>query len=261
MTYSVIVRKILRRLDKFLYRPIEVFVFHAVSEEFDENTNKKEDWSSTSDFKDTISVLNNQYTFISLTDAYHRIKYDLFRRKNYAVLTCDDGYRSILDILPFLEEKKIPITLFINPKYLDGVNKREGYANSPSYIVYDQLWSIDSKLITIGMHGYEHIDATKQSIKEFYDSTARCIAVLSNHPRYIPYYAYTWGRYTDSTQNILKKLKIIPVFTDGESNYKFHSGIGRRPIDSYYLRKKGMTQTCNCVSSSRCAKDWVYNSC
>ena len=243
MDYSVIVRKIIRRLDKFLFCPIEVFVFHAVSEEFDENTNKKVDWSSTNDFKNTITTLNSQYTFISLPDAYHRMKHNFFRRKKYAVLTCDDGYRSVLSILPFLEEKKIPITLFINPKYLDGISRREGYTNSPSYILYDQLWSLNSQLISIGMHGYEHIDATNQSIKEFYDSTARCIAVLSNHPRYIPYYAYTWGRYTDSTQKILKKLKIIPVLTDGESNYRYHLGIERRPIDSYYLKNEGVTQT------------------
>ena len=199
MHYSVIVRKIVRRLDKLLYCPIEVFVFHAVSDEFDENANKKVDWSSTTDFKNTITMLNSQYTFISLTDAYRRIKHDFFRRKKYAVLTCDDGYYSVLAILPFLEEKKIPITLFINPKYLDGVSKRE----------------------------------------EFYDSTTKCTEILSGHPRYIPYFAYTWGRYTDSTQSMLKRMKIIPVLTDGESNYRYHLGIGRRPIDSYYLRKKG----------------------
>ena len=34
-------------------------------------------------------------------------------------------------------------------------------------------------------------------------------------------------------------MKVIPVLTDGESNYRYHLGIGRRPIDSYYLRKKG----------------------
>ena len=239
MHYSVIVRKIVRRLDKLLYCPIEVFVFHAVSDEFDENANKKVDWSSTTDFKSTITMLNSQYTFISLTDAYRRIKHDFFRRKKYAVLTCDDGYYSVLAILPFLEEMKIPITLFINTKYLDGVSKREGYANSPRYILYDQLWSLDSPLISIGMHGYEHIDATKQSIEEFYDSTTKCTEILSGHPRYIPYFAYTWGRYTDSTQSMLKRMKVIPVLTDGESNYRYHLGIGRRPIDSYYLRKKG----------------------
>lgn len=239
MHFSTIVRKIRKHLEKFLYRPIEVFVFHAVSDEFDENVNKKVDWTSTAEFKDTIISLKRQYTFIPLTDAYRRLNRDWFRRRQYAVLTCDDGYRSILSILPFLEEEGIPVTLFINPKYLDGVSRREGYASSPQYILYDQLCSLNSQWITIGMHGYEHVDATRQSIQEFYDSIAKCIATLGVHPRYIPYYAYTWGRYTGSTQVILKKMKIIPVLTDGESNYRYHLGIGRRPIDSYYLKKRG----------------------
>ena len=224
-------------MDKFLYCPIEVFVFHAVSDVFDENVNKKMDWTSTAEFKDTIISLKRQYTFIPLTDAYRRLNRDWFRRRQYAVLTCDDGYRSILAILPFLEEEEIPVTLFINPKYLDGVSRREGYASSPQYILYDQLWSLNSQWITIGMHGYEHVDATKQSIAEFNGSIDSCLNVLCGHPKYIPYFAYTWGRFSNATQQILKKKKIVPVLTDGEPNYRYHLGIRRKPIDGYYLRK------------------------
>lgn len=237
MHYSVIVRKIVRRLDKLLYCPIEVFVFHAVSDEFDENANKKVDWSSTTDFKNTITMLNSQYTFISLTDAYRRIKHDFFRRKKYAVLTCDDGFASVMGILPFLEEQQIPVTLFVNPKYMDGKTKREGYTVNPQYILKEEMWNLKSPMISIGMHGFEHNDATQMTKLEFSDSVERCMQILEPHPRYIPFFAYTWGNYSKMTQQVLSEKRIIPVFTDGESNYRYREGIGRKPIDSFYLKK------------------------
>ena len=237
MCFSAIVRKVNRRLDKLRYEPIEVFVFHSVSDSFDERRNKKVDWSTTEDFKDHILLLKTRYTFIPLEEAYQKLCWQWFRRERYAVLTCDDGYSSVLDVLPFFEREQIPVTLFINPKYLDGVSRREGYADAPQYITQSQLWALQSPLVTVGMHGYEHDDATMQSIQEFGLSVDRCVAILQQHPRYIPYFAYTWGRYTAETQQLLKKRGIIPVLTDGEPNYRYRQGIGRKPIDSYYWNK------------------------
>ena len=142
-----------------------------------------------------------------------------------------------IDILPFLEKQQIPVTLFVNPKYLDGVSKREGYTDNPQYILKEDLWNLKSPLITIGMHGYEHNDATRMTKEEFLDSVERCKKNLESHPRYIPYYAYTWGNYSEMTQQVLCEKRIVPVLTDGESNYRYRQGIGRKPIDSYYLNK------------------------
>ena len=230
----MIIRKIRRKLAKICCAPIEVFVFHAVSDRFDERENKRMDWSQTEDFKNYIRLLKREYRFISLDEAFHKLRRQWFRKAKYAVLTCDDGYASVLGVLPFLEREGVPMTLFINPKYLDGISKREGYAETPHYITYDQLWALNSPLVTVGMHGYEHDDATLQSMTEFTESVNRCIELLRPHSRYIPFFAYTWGKFSDTTQQILKEKDIIPVLTDGESNYHYRYGIGRKPIDSYY---------------------------
>lgn len=238
MRCSVIKRKISRRIEKMRLCPIEVFVFHAVTDEYDEALNMRVDWTATEEFKRNIVDYQSQYTFISLTEAYKKLKKDCIRRKKYAVLTCDDGFESVLGILPFLEERQIPVTLFVNPKYLDGESKREGYSQSPRYIADRDLTRLQSKDIEIGMHGYEHLDATKQSLEEFSESVDRCVSTLGNHPRYIPFFAYTWGNYSDLTQQILKEKNIIPVLTDGQGNCRYKGGIGRKPIDSYYLKKR-----------------------
>lgn len=237
MDIASAIRGVARRVDKLLLCPIEVFVFHAVSDSFDERVNEKIDWTSTKEFEENIATLNGQYEFIPLPEAYDRVKNDLFRRKKYAVLTCDDGFRSVLKILPFLEKQGIPLTMFVNPKYLDGKSKREGYAEAPQYITKEELWGLASPLITIGLHGYEHNDATQMTKNEFADSVERCIKDMASHPRFVRYYAYTWGRYTEETQEVLKEKRIVPVLTDGGTNYRFRRGISRKPIDSCYCSR------------------------
>ena len=227
-------KKLFRWIEKLWYEPIEVFVFHAVTDEFDERVNKRIDWSQTEEFESHILQLKERYTFISLEEAYIKLRKQWCRRKRYAVLTCDDGYASVLEVLPFLERERVPLTLFINPKYLDGVSRREGYAECPQYISHEQLWALNGSLITVGMHGYGHDDATKQSVLEFEESVDKCIEILQSHPRYIPFFAYTWGRYSNKTQQQLVLRGIVPVLTDGEPNYRYRNGIGRKPIDSRY---------------------------
>ena len=219
MHYSAIKRKIVKRIDKLCCQPIEVFVFHAVSDSFDPALNKQVDWSSTTEFKQRILSFKQQYTFISLDDAYHCLHRDLTRQKKLAALTCDDGFASILSILPFLEHEQVPITLFINPKYLDGTSIRTGYAPAPKYITQDQLFALKSNLISIGMHGYEHLDA-------------------SSHPRYIPFFAYTWGNHNDTTDRILAEKNIVPVLCDGGATRRYYNGISRKPIDTQYLQSE-----------------------
>ena len=212
--------------------PIEVFVFHAVAESYDATRFLRQDWTPTDEFETELRRLKKRYTFISLPQACQKLKHDLIRREHYAVLTCDDGFASVLDVLPVILGEQIPITLFINPKYLDGVSIREGYARHPLYITHNQLFDIHSPLVTVGMHGYEHTDSTLLTPSEFQKDVECCIDLLQNHPNYIPYYAYTWGRFNDSTQHILDKMGVTPLFCDGTSNWRYHGGISRRCIDS-----------------------------
>lgn len=234
MRFSAIVNKIVRRLERLWWAPVEVMVFHAVSDKYDSRRNKQVDWSQTDDFTSHIRLLKSRYRFVSLDEADRRLHQRGCRRERLAVLTCDDGYASVLDILPFLESEEVPVTLFVNPKYLDGVSCREGYAEEPQYMTHNQLWSLTSKWVTVGMHGYEHDDATMQSVEEFEQSVERCEEALQSHPRYIPYFAYTWGRYTEATQLLLRQKGIVPVGVEGTPNRHYRGMIDRRPMDSYY---------------------------
>ena len=174
---------------KLRLEPIRVFCLHHVCEQFDADAMYACDWMALDEFKQKINILRDDgYQFISITDAYEQLKKDRFRRKKYAVLTFDDGYKSLNEVLPWLEEEQIPATLFINGKYLDGTSYRE--TPKEQYLTYDELFSLTNPLIEIGHHGWEHTVATEMTEEELIDSLQKNIEILSSHPRYIPFWAY-----------------------------------------------------------------------
>ena len=233
---------------KLCLQPIRVLGFHQVSDEYNPLTMWECDWTQTEQFKKNILHLKEQgYTFISLSEAYKKIANDKFRNHKYVVLTFDDGYKSISNILPWLEEQKIPITLFINTKYLDGkswsaINEEQARRAKKDidmlkevcpdlYMSQEELFRLTSPLISIGMHGHEHLDATKQTTEEFKQNVQQCKELLKNHPRYIPYFAYTWGHHNEKTDNLLKEIELVPVLMNGNKNYNNAGYIDRIAID------------------------------
>ena len=205
---------------KLRLQPIRIFCFHQVSDTFDESTMKQCDWLQTDAFKRLIySFQQAGYTFISLPDAHERIKRDIFRCKKYAVLTADDGWASLKNILPWLNELQIPITLFVNPAYFDGMHFRE--KDTEKYLTESEVLHLYEQypLLTIGMHGWEHKDATKQTDGEFKESVEQSVKYLHELPDYVPYFAYTWGRHTGATDRILADKGITPLTIMGGGNY------------------------------------------
>ena len=249
--YSVMcknpINRIKRKWMKLRLRPIRVFCFHQVSDEYNPLMMWECDWTQTEQFKQNLLHLKSQYSFISFAEAYDKMQYDLFRFRKYAVLTADDGYKSILDILPWLEEQQIPITLFINTKYLDGkswsaINEEQARRARPDvdmlhdvcpdlYLSREELFTLTSHLITIGMHGHEHLDATQQTESEFRQNVEQCRELLEQHPQYAPFFAYTWGHHNEATDRVLMQMNIVPVLINGNNNYNNAKYINRESID------------------------------
>ena len=226
MSISELMKKIQRKWMKWRLQPIRVFCLHHVCEQFDADAMNVGDWMALDEFKQKINELRNQgYQFISLTAAYEHLKKDMFRCQKYAVLTFDDGYKSLKEVLPWLEEYQIPATLFINGKYLDGKSYRE--TPKEQYLTYDELFALTSTLIEIGHHGWEHKSVNEMSETELIESMQKNIEILSSHPRYIPFWAYTWGRHTKESDLYLKRLSITPVIITGHGNYNFNGYIDR----------------------------------
>lgn len=203
---------------KLCLQPIRVFCLHHVCKTYDESTMYYGDWMQIDEFKaKVLSMQQDGVEFISLSDAYAKLTNNRFKNHKYVVLTFDDGYASLKEILPWFEEQQIPATLFINGKYLDG----KSYRKNPNekYLIKEELFSLTSPLIEIGSHGWEHKRATEMTAEEFAESVKRNIDLLSGHPNYIPFWAYTYGSHSKNTDDYLHRQGLVPLYIDGMKNY------------------------------------------
>lgn len=219
MTFEEFWNKIRRRLLEMRLHPIRVFCFHQVSDEFEPDTMVKSDWIQTEEFKISIAALKKKYTFISLQEGTVHMKQDTFRLKDYAILTADDGWASLKNILPWLADQNIPITLFVNPAYMGGGRYRE--RNTEKYLTVEDLkcYVAACKSLSVALHGWEHKDMSMLSELGFQEDVLNSKNALSSIHGYIPYYAYPWGRHNSMNDRILREHSLIPVLMDGEKNY------------------------------------------
>lgn len=219
-----------RKWMKLRLQPIRVYCFHHVCAKYDVESMNEGDWMQIDEFKSRVLVmLQDGVEFISLSDAYKHLTTDYFRYRQYAVITFDDGYASLKEILPWLEEQRIPATLFINGKYLDG----KSYRTNPQekYLTQEELFALTSPLLEIGSHGWEHTDAAKMSEFEFEEYMSKNIELLPWHARYIPFHAYTWGRHTNINDDCLVQMHLVPVLMDGMKNYAYRQYIHRELLE------------------------------
>ena len=141
------------------------------------------------------------------------------------MLTFDDGYKSLIEVLPWLEEQQIPTTLFINGKYLDGKSFRD--THKEQYLTYSELFALNSPLIEIGSHGWEHNAANEMSSDELKQSIQKNTEILSPHPQYVPFWAYTYGRHSIENDMIITQNNLVPVLVAGNKNYQWRGYIDR----------------------------------
>ena len=220
-----------RKFKKFRLSPIHIFLFHQVSPTFDNTTMKESDWTEINQFKRNIERLKQQYTFISLAAAFEKIKKDVFRFKRYAVLTSDDGWISLMNILPWLQEQGIPVTLFLNPGYFDGKSFRD--KPTERYLTEKDVDYLDNHFpsISFGSHGLYHRAATAQDLDEFYRQVTASIESLSRFHNYIPFFAYPYGRHNSGQDTVLSKLGLVPVLIDKYYNLNDTSVLHRELLD------------------------------
>lgn len=251
---SDILHKIRRKLLKLRFQPIRVFCLHHVCNLYDSEAMFLCDWMELEAFKNKVIKLRKDgYRFVSLSEAYQHLKNDFFRKQKYAVLTFDDGYKSLLEVLPWLRKENIPATLFINGKYLDGKSYRN--TDKEQYLTYNELFALDNPLIEIGHHGWDHSKVTEMTSGEFIESLEQNKELLSKHPCYIPFWAYTYGENTNKIDDLLRKNNIVPVLVSGSCNYTGTDIIDREPI---LYRDDAKISMRSCSNNKVCEK-CMYN--
>lgn len=218
MNFVSLKGKMDRRIMRLRLRPIRVFCFHHVSDVFEPDTMLEKDWMRTDVFKQRIVALKKDCTFVPLLEVTSHLKQDRFRFNRYVALTADDGWASLKNILPWLDEQNIPVTLFLNASYLDGKNFRD--RDTERYLTLDEIgrYSVLYKNMTVAMHGWEHKVVAQLSDSGLRDDIEKSSKVLGTFPNFIPYYAYPWGKHTSVKDGVLREYGLTPVLMDGAMN-------------------------------------------
>jgi len=219
---------------KIRLRPIRVLCFHQTSESLIPNIYAEPDWIATEELKQKIEdIISEGYTFISLDAAYKHICTDFFRIRKYAVLTADDGFKCQLELLPWLKERNIPLTIFVTadnlngitcgPQILEyfGISDKNAEAKLAHHLYIDKATfdhTVDD-FLTFGIHGDTHVDSTKYSGNSFEIAVQRCVNTIGKHDKYIPFFAYPFGTHSDYTDAVLYDNNCVPVYIDGLKNY------------------------------------------
>lgn len=219
-----IVQKIINRIHKIWSKPIYIFLAHQVRESFDEKIDAKNTFSDLSLFQSNILSLKKRYTFISLQEAERLLKRGGLRLKSYAVFTFDDAYKNIECTFDFLSSQKIPFTIFVNSEFMSETENGK-------YLSRAEIFNLVDEYITIGLHGYKHLNSNKLSESEFYDNVKCNLDDIKSHPRYIPFFAYPYGANKLEQDKTLQGLGLVPVLCDWNYNQSNTKRLSRYCID------------------------------
>ena len=135
-----------------------------------------------------------------------------------AVLTFDDALVSIADhIFPYLKQQAIPFTIFVIAGLIGRKSHFSTRSSAPDrrHLDLSQLkMMIDTGLVEIGAHGYNHVNFTKvdgeklhQEIHLAKDLLEESLAVK------VSYLAYPWGNTTDTVTQMAKEAGYQLAFT------------------------------------------------
>lgn len=124
---------------------VTVFIYHRFGEDKYPTTNV-----SAERFREQLAhLMMNNYQVIALKDMIQAIKNNTPLPEKAAVITIDDGYRSVYDVAwPVLKSFGYPFTVFL---YVEGVDK-----DFRGYMSWDQIREMQEAGVDFQDHSYSH---------------------------------------------------------------------------------------------------------
>ena len=149
---------------------VKILMYHSIGS----NLNLELDVSKLL-FQKQLDFLQQQGRIISIEESLNQINSHDKKKENLFVLTFDDGYSNFyFNVFPELINRSIPATLFPALEFIDNPTSKpiqEEIKNKSWELIKplskEQIRELsDSKLITIGSHGYHHFNYAKSSISK-----------------------------------------------------------------------------------------------
>lgn len=138
--------------------------YHIVSDNEVLHVKHLYEYKNIKQFTDDIDFLLKNYSPISLRDFLANLDNDLPLPKNAFLLTFDDGFREVHDVIaPILLEKGVPATFFINSAFVD--NQELCYQHKASILTVCIEKRVTGNLIN-GLNRILDIESIKSTAEE-----------------------------------------------------------------------------------------------
>ena len=196
---------------------------------------------SVEQFKKHLAYLkNHDYTVLPLGRALDRLYGEAGLGEKTAVITIDDGYRSVWEnARPLLDQYGFPATLFISTGSVGGSN----------YLSWDEIRKLEKQGFEIGNHSHSHayfLNKPKEKIAETFEADLKkADEQFRKHLGRVPsLYAYPFGEYTPEMMAVLKSRgyraaagQRSGVIDERSSRY----ALPRFPMNYYYADMEGFS--------------------
>jgi peptidoglycan/xylan/chitin deacetylase (PgdA/CDA1 family) len=146
-------------------------------------------------------------TFLKSESINFKTLSDFTNEKPGILITFDDGYKAILKTIYDLIENKIPVVLFICPKFIK--------LNSNDYLNLTDIRDLlKSNLVEIGSHSYNHVPLTLCSQNELLNELDNSKKWLEDNLSIeIKSISYPFGKVNDLVEEFTKKVGYDYGFT------------------------------------------------
>lgn len=129
--FSAVPRYLTEKLSR---RAPALVYYHMVSDEEVRHVKYLYEYKTIGQFKEDLDFLLKNYTPVSLSDLLDAVRFDRPLPEKAFMLTFDDGFREMSDIVaPILTEKGVSATFFVNTAFTD--NRQLGHSNKASLLV------------------------------------------------------------------------------------------------------------------------------
>lgn len=209
--------KIKRNVFRLTHKPV-VVTFHQVSDHLDPRFEKEFDWNSIAAFEEAMEMFKRRgYRFVSLPEAQMILQKKGWRLHRYVAVTFDDAWRSILNVREYLLNNAIPFTVFVNSAWMDS----ELTEDKMRFLNREEIYTLyNHPLISIGLHGHEHLNSCNLSLEQFQVNVTRNREALKDHPHLIPFFAFPYSVGTSEEQEWLRSEGLVPCHCEFWLNYK-----------------------------------------
>ncbi len=191
---------------------------------------------SVEQFKKHLAYLKeHEYTVLPFGQALDRLYSGEGIPEKTAVITIDDGYRSVWDnALPILERYGYPATIFISSGYVGGSN----------YMSWEQIKRLEAKGFEIGNHSHAHayfVNKPKGQIANAFEEDLKTShEQFRKHLGRVPdLYAYPFGEYTPEMQSVLEEHGYLAAASQRSGvifRGSIHFALPRFPMNFKYAR-------------------------